>query len=127
MKIYKKAILPLGFQANGVPSGIKGGGKLDLALFYSGIPAKAACQFTSNKIQAAPIRINKKYLKGNKKYQAIIVNSGNANCFTGNRGLRDAEETTRILSKAAGIKKDSILVASTGIIGKRLPLVKLKK
>ena len=127
MKIYKKAILPLGFQANGIASGIKRSGKLDLALFYSGIPAKAACQFTSNKIQAAPIRINKKYLKANKEYQAIIVNSGNANCFTGNRGLRDAEETTRILSKAADIKKDSVLVASTGIIAKRLPLFKLKK
>jgi len=127
MKIYKKAILPLDFKANGIASGIKRSGKLDLALFYSGIPAKAACQFTSNKIQAAPIRINKKYLKENKDYQAIIVNSGNANCFTGNRGLRDAEETTQILSKAAGIKKDSVLVASTGIIAKPLPLLKLKK
>jgi len=127
MKIYKKAILPLEFQANGIASGIKRSGKLDLALFYSDIPAKAACQFTSNKIQAAPIRINKKYLKENKDYQAIIVNSGNANCFTGNRGLRDAEETTRMLSKAAGIKKDSVLVASTGIIAKPLPLLKLKK
>ena len=126
MKIYKKAILPLEFQANGITSGIKRSGKLDLALFYSGIPAKAACQFTSNKIQAAPIRINKKYLKKNKDYQAIIVNSGNANCFTGNRGLRDAEETTRILSKAAGIKEDSVLVASTGIIAKPLPLLKIK-
>ncbi|MDP3732809.1 MAG: bifunctional ornithine acetyltransferase/N-acetylglutamate synthase, partial [Candidatus Omnitrophota bacterium] len=66
MKIYKKAILPFDFQANGIASGIKRPGKLDLALFYSGIPAKAACQFTSNKIQAAPIRINKKYLKENK-------------------------------------------------------------
>jgi glutamate N-acetyltransferase/amino-acid N-acetyltransferase len=126
VKIYKKAILPLEFQANGIASGIKRSGKLDLALFYSGIPAKAACQFTSNKIQAAPIRINKKYLKKNKDYQAIIVNSGNANCFTGNRGLRDAEETTRILSKAAGIKEDSVLVASTGIIAKPLPLLKIK-
>lgn len=127
MKVYKKAILPLGFQANGIASGIKRSGKLDLALFYSGIPAKAACQFTSNKIQAAPIRINKKYLKTNRYYQAIIVNSGNANCFTGNRGLRDAEETTRILSKAADIEKDSVLVASTGIIAKPLPLLKFKK
>jgi glutamate N-acetyltransferase/amino-acid N-acetyltransferase len=127
MKIYKKAILPLEFQANGIASGIKRSGKLDLALFYSDIPAKAACQFTSNKIQAAPIRINKKYLKENKDYQAIIVNSGNANCFTGNRGLRDAEETTRMLSEAIGIKKDSVLVASTGIIAKPLPLLKLKK
>ncbi len=126
MKIYKKAILPIGFQANGIASGIKRSGKLDLALFYSKIPAKAACQFTSNKIQAAPIRINKRYLKKSKDYQAIIVNSGNANCFTGNAGLKDAEETTRILSGALGLRKESVLVASTGIIGKRLPLLKLK-
>ena len=126
MRIYKKAILPLDFQANGIASGIKKSGKLDLALLYSDIPAKAACQFTSNKIQAAPIRINKKYLKEKRDYQAIIVNSGNANCFTGNRGLRDAEETTQILSKAVGIKKNSVLVASTGIIGKRLPLLKIR-
>ncbi len=127
MKIYKKAILPVGFQANGIASGIKRSGKLDLALLYSSIPAKAACQFTSNKIMAAPIRINKRYLKKNKDFQAIIVNSGNANCFTGKPGLRDAEETTRILSKAIGVKKDAVLVASTGIIGKRLPLLKIKK
>jgi len=127
MKIYKKAILPLGFQANGIASGIKRSGKLDLALFYSEIPAKAACQFTSNEIQGAPIKINKKYLKGNKDYQAIIVNSGSANCFTGKQGLRDAEETSRMVSEAIGIKKDSVLVASTGIIGKALPLLKIRK
>jgi len=127
VKIYRKAALPVGFQANGITSGIKKSGKLDLALLYSDIPAKVACQFTSNKIQAAPIRINKRYLKKNKEFQAIIVNSGNANCFTGNAGLRDAEEITRVLSEAIGVKKDSVLMASTGIIGKRLPLLKIKK
>ena len=127
MKIHKKAILPLGFQANGVAAGIKRSGKLDLALFYSGIPAKAACLFTSNKVQAAPIRVSKKYLEKMRNYQAIIVNSGNANCFTGYAGLKDAEDTTRILSKAIDVKKDSVLVASTGIIGRRLPLFKIRK
>jgi len=127
VKIYKKAILPLGFQANGIAAGIKRAGKLDLALLYSAIPAKAACLFTSNKVQAAPIRINKSYLKKNKDYRAIIVNSGNANCFTGNPGLKDAEETTRILARAIDVKRDSVLVASTGIIGKRLPLLKIRK
>src|SRR4030042_6636870 len=56
-----------------------------------------------------------------------MVNSGNANCFTGQRGLRDAEETSKVLAKAMGIKKESILVASTGIIGRRLPLIKIKR
>ncbi len=127
MKIYKKAILPAGFQANGIAAGIKKSGKLDLALFYSDIPAKAACLFTSNAIQAAPIRISKNYLKKNKDYHAIIVNSGNANAFTGNAGLKNADETTKILSAAIGVKKESVLVASTGIIGKRLPIIKIKE
>jgi len=127
MKIYKKAILPRGFSAAAVAAGIKRSQKLDLALFYSGLPAKAAVQFTKNKVQAAPIKINRRYLKQNKEYRAIIVNSGNANCFTGESGLRDAEQTTRVLAKVMGIKKESVLIASTGIIGRRLPLLKIKK
>jgi len=127
MNTYKKAILPKGFLASGVACGIKKAKKLDLALFYSNIPAKAACQFTTNKIQAAPIRINKKYLQKNKEYRAIIANSGNANSFTGGEGVKDAEETTEELANALCIKKENILVASTGIIGRKLPLDKLKK
>jgi len=127
MKIYKKAILPLGFKASGLACGIKKSGKLDLALFYSDLPARATCQFTTNKIQAAPIKINKRHLKGNRYFQAIIINSGNANCFTGNLGIKDAEETTKVLADNLGIKKESILVSSTGIIGRRLPLFKIKK
>lgn len=127
MKIYKKAILPLGFKAAGRACGIKKSGKLDLALFYSDIPAKASCQFTANKIQAAPIKISKRYLKDNRQFQAIISNSGNANCFTGIAGLKDAEATTLCIAKALGIKKENILVTSTGVIGRRLPLLKIKK
>lgn len=127
MKIFRKAILPAGFSANGLAAGIKKSGKLDLALFYSDLPAKAAGQFTTNKIQAAPIQLNKIYLRQNKRYRAIFVNSGNANCFTGKSGLMDAEETTQKLSEVLGIEKENILVASTGIIGRRLPLLKIKK
>ena len=126
MKLFKKAILPKGFKANGIASGIKKSGKLDLALFFSNTPAKAACQFTTNKIQAASVRLNKIYFKNNREYRAIIVNSGNANCFTGQAGLKDAEETTKILAKFMAIKKENVLVASTGIIGRRLPLPKIK-
>mgnify|MGYP001563239646 CR=1 FL=1 len=126
MKIHKKAILPLGFQANGVACGIKKSGKLDLALFYSNVPAKAACLWTANKISAAPIQLNKRYLRINKQFQAIIVNSGNANCFTGLAGLSDAEETSVSLAGVLNIKKEAVLVNSTGIIGRRLPLPKIK-
>jgi len=127
MKIYKKAILPIGFKANGLACGIKKSGKLDLALFETRLPAKAACLFTTNKIQGAPIWLNKKHLKGNRQYHSIIVNSGNANCFTGESGLRDAQESAQVLAHTLGVKKESILVASTGIIGRRLPLLKIKR
>lgn len=127
MKIYRKATLPLGFKAGAVACGIKKSGKLDLALFYSESTAKAACRFSANKIQAAPIKLNKKYLQANRQFQAIIVNSGNANCFTGSPGLQDAEETSIAAAASLGIKKESALVASTGIIGKKLPLHRIKK
>ncbi len=126
MKLLKKIKLPLGFKANGVPCGIKKSGRLDLALFYSDRPAKAACKFTTNKLEAAPIKINKRYLKHNSKYHAIIVNSGNANCFTGKPGLMAAENTTREAAGVLNLKKESVLVASTGIIGKALPFLKIK-
>ncbi|MCX5701957.1 MAG: bifunctional glutamate N-acetyltransferase/amino-acid acetyltransferase ArgJ [Candidatus Omnitrophica bacterium] len=127
MKVLKKAILPIGFKASGIASGIKKSGKLDLALFYSDLNAKAACQFTANKIQAAPIMVSKRHLKESSNFKAIIVNSGNANCFTGQMGLKDSEETTQFLAEALDINKQNCLVASTGIIGRRLPLLKIKE
>src|SRR3989338_6612986 len=99
MKVYKKAILPPGFKANGIACGLKKSGRLDLALFYSEAPAKAACLFTVNKIQAAPIKVNRKFLRKGRDFRAVIANSGKANCFTGPQGLRDAEDTAVILAK----------------------------
>ncbi|MDD5653778.1 MAG: bifunctional glutamate N-acetyltransferase/amino-acid acetyltransferase ArgJ [Candidatus Omnitrophica bacterium] len=126
MKLSQKTILPQGFKAFGVSAGIKKSGKPDLALFFSDTPAKAACLFTSNKIQAAPLRVSKDHLKKSKSFQAIIANSGNANCFTGKIGVRDAKATAAALAKELGIKTESILVSSTGIIGKRLQVDKIK-
>lgn len=125
--IFKKAILPKGFKASGVASGIKKAGKLDLALFYSDFLAKSACLFTTNKIIAAPLKINKQHLKAGKSFKAIIVNSGNANCFTGKAGMKDALITAKSLAAELREKKGNILVNSTGIIGKRLPVEKIKK
>jgi glutamate N-acetyltransferase/amino-acid N-acetyltransferase len=127
VKISKKAILPKGFKANGVACGIKRSGRPDLALFYSEVPARAACLFTSSTIKAAPIRISQRHLKASRLFEAIIVNSGNANCFNGASGLSDAEAMSLNLAKALRIKKENILVNSTGIIGRKLPLAKIKK
>ncbi len=127
MKVYTRAILPKGFQANAVACGIKKSGKPDLALFCSTIPAKASCKFTANKIQAAPIHVNKLHLKKTNFFQAVIVNSGNANCFCGTQGLKDAAEVARQIAHSLGIRKNEVLMASTGIIGKRLPVKKIQQ
>jgi len=126
MKKFKKSILPLGFKASGISCGIKRSGKPDLALFFSEKPALASCAFTTNDILAAPVVLSKYNLKNNKKFQAIIANSGNANCFNAKTGLKDASETSKVLAAALGVKKNEVLTASTGIIGKRLPFIKIK-
>lgn len=125
MKIYKKAVLPLGFQASGIACGLKESGKPDLALIYSQLPAIAVAKFTTNKIKAAPVVINKELLKHNRLFRAILVNSGNANCFTGRQGLKDARASASALAELTALKKENILLASTGIIGRKLPLAKI--
>jgi glutamate N-acetyltransferase/amino-acid N-acetyltransferase len=127
MKVYNKAILPTGFKANGVACGIKKSGQPDLALFYSELPAKAAVVSTTNKIQAAPVQVNRRYVKKDGVYRGIIVNSGNANAFTGQSGIKDAECMSEAAADALAVKKESVLVASTGIIGRGLPVDKITK
>lgn len=127
MKVYRKAILPLGFKANGVAAGIKKSGKPDLALFVSDAPAKAAAKFTANKLPAAPILVNKKYLAKNKEFKAIIANSGNANAFCGEAGLKDAQRMAQVTAEVLAVKQESILVASTGIIARKLPVEKIER
>lgn len=126
MKFYKQAILPSGFKASGVNAGIKKSGKLDLALFYSQYPAKAAGLFTTNTVVAAPVVVSKIHLKTNKRFYALIANSGNANMSAGSGSFLSAGTSTYLVAQALGVKKRSVLVASTGIIGKPLPLKKIK-
>jgi len=127
MKLIKKAILPKGYQANGVACGLKKSKKADLALIYSEFPAVASAKFTTNSIIAAPLVVCKKHLKSAKRFQAVLANSGNANCFTGKSGIKDASETASFAAKELGIAKHSVLVNSTGIIGKRLDIEKIKQ
>lgn len=126
MKISRAGItFPLGFKANGINCGIKKK-KLDLGLIYSEAPARVSAFFTSNKIQAAPIKVCKEHLKKNNFAQAIIVNSGNANCFTDDIGIKYASWMAQLTAKNLGIKKEEVLVASTGVIGNPLPIEKIK-
>ncbi|MBI4654747.1 MAG: bifunctional glutamate N-acetyltransferase/amino-acid acetyltransferase ArgJ [Nitrospirae bacterium] len=115
-----------GFKLSGISVGIKKKRKKDLALIFSETPANVAGIFTTNKIKAAPVRLDIERL-ASKKGQAIIINSGNANACTGKQGLKDAEETADITAKELGISSSLVYVASTGIIGRTLPMHKIKK
>ena len=117
---------PKGFLASGIYCGIKQGSvKKDLALVYSEVPAKASGMFTKNKVKGAPIYICKDHLS-NKKAQAIIINSGNANTCTGDDGLSKAKKMTALQAKALNLKADDVLVASTGVIGVPLNIDAIK-
>lgn len=122
----KGVTAPKGFYASGIHCGLKkNNSKLDLALIYSEVAGNAAGVYTKNKVKGAPIYITKEHLI-NKKAQAIIVNSGNANTCTGDDGLLKAKEMAEFQAKALNIKTDDVLVASTGVIGVPLNIDKIK-
>lgn len=126
MKIISGGITaPKGFLSCGIHCGIKFIRK-DLALIYSQEPCVACGLFTQNKVQAAPITVTKRHLQDNRA-QAIIVNSGNANCCTGREGINDSKMICRQTGKELAIAPKDVLVASTGIIGRRLSLEKIQK
>lgn len=108
---------PNGFLASGIHCGLKKSSlQKDLALIYSEVPAAAAGMYTKNKVKGAPIYITKEHLT-NKKAQAIIINSGNANTCNGDDGLNKAKKMTSLQAKELKLKADDVLVASTGVIG----------
>lgn len=127
MKIIKGGITkPKGFKANGLNCGIKRAGKLDLGLITSDVLTVSTTVFTKNSVKAAPLIVSRKHCRNNK-IQAIVVNSGNANCFTGSFGLIYAERTTELVGRLLHIPKENVIVTSTGIIGKPLPYKKIQK
>ncbi len=115
-----------GFQASGAAAGLKKNGRNDLGLIFSRVPATAAGVFTQNRVQAAPVVLDRERIKTGI-CQAILVNSGNANCCTGEQGLRDAREMAGLLASVLDIREESVLVASTGVIGQPLPVDKIRK
>lgn len=114
-----------GFKAAGVASGLKKKGQKDLGLIYSQVPATVAGLFTKNRVKAAPVLLDMELIKSGV-CQAVIVNSGNANCCTGEQGMRDAKTMTRLAASELGISNDLVFVASTGVIGAPLPIEKIK-
>ncbi len=125
MKTVKGGVTkPKGFKASGIYCGIKRSGKLDLSLILSNVRAVAACVFTTNSVKAAPVLVSQKHIKDNRA-QAFFVNSGNANCFTKKEGVKNAEKMAEAAAKLLDINKNDVIVSSTGIIGKQLPIDKI--
>jgi glutamate N-acetyltransferase/amino-acid N-acetyltransferase len=116
--------LVTGFSAAGVVAGIKKKSKKELGLIVSERPAAVAGVFTRNRVQAAPVVVSRACV-ARGACQALIVNSGNANCCTGQRGLADARQMAQLTAEALGVAADGVLVASTGVIGEPLPLERI--
>jgi len=126
---------PKGFLAAGLHCGIKKSGKSDLAMIVCPTGAKVAAVFTTNKITSAAVQVSKEHIKS-RNISAVVVNSGNANCCTGQLGIKNAikmcAEVASLVarrssseSRVASHEPRNVLVASTGIIGKQLPIKKV--
>jgi len=111
-----KYTLPKGFLANGICCGVKKKRK-DLAVLYSETACRTAALFTKNSVKAAPVILARKQLRKNSDIRAVVVNSGNANCMTGARGLADAKKMAEKAAAVLNVPKDTVVVSSTGIIG----------
>jgi glutamate N-acetyltransferase/amino-acid N-acetyltransferase len=114
-----------GFRAAGISCGLKPGSELDLALVVADVPCTSAAVFTTNRVQAAPVLYDRQLLDGGGTMRGVVINSGCANACTGARGLRDAAETARLVEAGMGLRADSVLVMSTGVIGQYLPMDKI--
>ena len=114
-----------GFKFAGVASGLKKNGQKDLGLIYSETPAKVAGVFTRNQIKAAPVLLDMQRITSGT-CQAVIVNSGNANCCTGAKGMQAAVSVAHWTAAKLGIPEEQVLVASTGVIGEPLAVEKIR-
>src|SRR2546425_7336416 len=114
-----------GILAGGIAAGIKLSGKKDLALIYSSSPARVAAVFTSNQVKGAPVLVSREHARGGKA-QAIVASSGCANVCTGERGVRDAREMTKLVGELLRIPPAHVLIAATGVIGVPLPMDKIR-
>lgn len=127
MKVISGGVTaPQGFLANGLSAGIKRSGKPDLGLIVSEAAAVTAGVFTVNSIKAAPLLVSMEHISRGKGY-AVLVNSGNANCYTGAQGLTGARRSTETIARLLKISPKDVLVTSTGIIGKPLPFEKIEE
>jgi glutamate N-acetyltransferase/amino-acid N-acetyltransferase len=117
---------PLGYRAAGITAGLKPSGSPDLALIVSDVEAIAAGVFTTSQVRAACVDYCRQRLESKAIAKAILCNSGQANAATGEQGWLDAVESAEVLAKVLNTSPDSILLASTGVIGQRIKMDILK-
>src|SRR5438128_10223676 len=114
-----------GILASGMAAGVKPSGKKDLALIYSSAQARAAAVFTSNQVKGAPVLVSMEHARSGFA-QAIVATSGCANVCTGEQGIRDAREMTKLVGDLLRIPARHVLIAATGVIGVPLPMDKIR-
>lgn len=116
---------PKGFKASNTAAGIKYKDRTDMAMVYSEAGCTSAGVYTSNIVKAAPVIWDKKVTDSEACVQAVVVNAGIANACTGKQGLDYCEETALAVEKALGVDKNGVIVCSTGVIGRQLPIDKI--
>lgn len=127
MKVIEGSITsPKGFKACGNGVGLKKG-KKDLALIMSEVPAVCVGTFTTNKVKAAPVKRDKAIVDCGGKVSAVVINSGNANACTGDKGIKDNEKMAEIYAELIGVPTEEVLTASTGVIGVMMPMDIIEK
>lgn len=115
-----------GFEAAGIEAGVKYQNRKDLALVYSKTPCVSAGVFTSNVVKAAPVTWDRELVRGGTKpIHAVVINTGIANACTGREGYEICRQTADKTAEVLGVEADSVLVASTGVIGMQIPLDKI--
>ena len=114
-----------GFLANETQAGIKYVGRSDMALVYSIVPTVAAGTFTTNVVKAAPVRWDMNLLAEKQPIQAVVLNSGTANACTGEQGDINNQKMAEAVAEGLGIAATSVWTASTGVIGRQLPMDKV--
>ncbi|MBP3339996.1 MAG: bifunctional ornithine acetyltransferase/N-acetylglutamate synthase [Lachnospiraceae bacterium] len=120
---------PKGFSAAGMHVGIKASNttKKDMAMVYSEAPCKVAGTFTTNVVKAAPVVYDMNLVENSPFVQAVVVNSGVANACTGAEGMGYCNDMSKVTADVLNIPKEAVLVASTGVIGRQLPMDKISE
>ncbi len=126
MEIIKGGVTAAkGFEAASTAAGIKYKDRTDMALIYSQAPCVSAGTFTRNVVKAAPVKWDRQVVDSGAMVQAVVVNSGIANACTGSEGFGYCKDTAEAAAKYLGISADGVLIGSTGVIGKQIPIDRL--